>query len=136
MEKLILSFFKEIELYDEDYFNLLKKNTTILHGKYEDIIDFIGVYYINDGKFKLYLPEIKTSKDLLIHVHEYGHALFKEDNEEIFPNILEYLFILKNPELFDIKKELKNIKKELKNSASIKHDIGKKVKYNLLKEKG
>lgn len=132
----IIDFFNSIGLYNEEYFNLIKKNTVIIEGDYDKIKDFIGLYIKDDlTNFKLYLPPLKGSNNLLIYIHEYTNALFPEDDEEIFPNIVESIFLTEYL-MHDkyIKENIEKTKTEIVNSDSEKHTIGKKIKLLCLKE--
>lgn len=125
----IIEFFKNMDLYDETYFNYLKENTKVINMPYRDIIDFVGCFKIDDYHCRLILPKINSFRDELIYVHEYSHALFLDDELEIFPNIMEAYYI--NYYLDDInsKKDIiKELKKELNISVSNNHIVGKKIK--------
>lgn len=134
----IIDFYKSIDLYNEEYFNLIKEKTIILEGKYDEIKDFIGFYpkYENDKliDFRLYLPELIGLNNILIYIHEYCHAIFPEDNSEIFPNIIEATFI---KEYLNIPKKTKEIirktKKQIEDNTSFQHKIGQIVKIKCLK---
>lgn len=137
MERVI-DFFKNMNLYDKDYFEKIKKRTTIYNKPYEEIKDFVGCYPIYKDKeiidFKLILPMINSVADELIYVHEYSHALFLKDKSEIFPNIMEAYFINLYIRNIEIKKELlKNIQIQLENTEDINHKIGIKIKLMNIK---
>ena len=129
----LIDFFKSIGLYDKEYFDEIKTKTTILEGEYDDIKDFIGFYprYENNNltDYKMYLPPLVGLDNILIYVNEYTHALFPEDEEEIFPNIVESIF-LKDYLLHKkyIEQNIEKTNKEIKHSDSDKHIIGKKIK--------
>lgn len=91
----IIDFFKSIGFYNEKYFELMKQNTIILkNDELENKAGFFPIYN-NDEliDFNLYLPELVGLDNILIYIHEYGHALFPDDKSDIFPNILEVLFM-------------------------------------------
>ena len=118
-------FFKKMGFYNKDYFNKIKSRTLIIDDNYENIKEFVGFYPEN---FKLVLPKIKNTRDILIWIHEYSHALFPEDSSELFPNIMESIYI-NNYVNEEEKVELKDyIINELANSNSMSHTISKKIK--------
>ena len=137
----LIDFYKTLDLYDKDYFEKIQKKTFILDDDYNVIKDFIGFYPKYDDNnnlvdFKLYLPHLDGLENILIYVHEYAHALFPDDEDEIFPNIVEAIF-LKDYLLHDkyIEWNIEKTKKELENTDSENHIIGKKVKLKYLKER-
>ena len=130
MDNRIIDFFKEMGFYDEKYFNMIKSNTLVVDKDYEEIYDLVGFY---KEIFKLVLPKIKNERDLLLYVHEYSHALFPEDNSEIFPNLMEAYFINKYFDI-DTKNYLKKITlKEIELSNDLEHTNAKKLKLELIK---
>ena len=93
MKYYIIKFFKSVHLYDEEVFNNIIKNTTIVNMRYEDIKDIVGCYYCkSNNSLKLVLPAIETIQDVLIHIHEYTHAITGSD-DELLPNMMEVFFI-------------------------------------------
>ena len=134
----LIDFFRSIGLYDKEYFDEIKSKTTILEGEYDDIKDFIGFYTKSNNSltdYKLYLPPLVGLDNILIYVNIYTHALFPEDEEEIFPNIVESIF-LKDYLVHKkyIEQNIKQTKEEIKHSDSEKHIIGKKIKILCLEE--
>ena len=135
----LIDFFKSIGLYNEKYFNEIKDKTTILKGEYEKIKDFVGFYPRYEGNslidYKLYLPELNSLDNILIYINIYAHALFPDDDEEIFPNIVESIF-LKDYLVHKkyIEQNIEKTKEEVKHSDSDKHIIGKKIKLLCLEE--
>ena len=118
-------FFKKMGFYNKDYFNKIKSRTLVIDNDYENIKEFVGFYPDN---FKLVLPKIKNTRDILIWIHEYSHALFPEDTSELFPNIMESIYI-NNYVNEEEKVELKDyIINELDSSDSMSHTISKKIK--------
>lgn len=120
----IIDFFESINMYDKDYFDLMKEKTVILTEEYDEIKDKIGFYPIYEENkmidFKLYLPEPIGLKGILVYINQYAHALFPEDKSEIFPNILEVLFLntyLKIPKMTD--KIMNKTKEELDNAKTL-----------------
>lgn len=127
MERVI-NFFKDIGLYNEDYFNRLFQNTKIIDKPYNEIMGFVGCFKVNDF-CKIILPKINSFNDELIYIHEYTHALFLEDNDEMFPNIMEALYINYYVSDINLKKELiLKTNEEIKNSYSKEHSLAKKIK--------
>ncbi len=134
MKNYIINFFKSVDLYDEDIFNDIKKNTTIVYKNYDDIKDIVGCYLSqSNDKVKLILPAIVTIKDVLIHIHEYTHAITKSE-DEILPNMLEALFI---KEYFNKEDIINSIIEETQNeidrSVSSSHTFAKKLKLKFIK---
>ncbi len=138
--QMIINFFKSMNLYDEEYFKYINSQTKIYNIPYFEIKDFVGCYpIIKMDKivgFNIILPKLNTIFDVLIYIHEYSHALDIEDEYEIFPNLMEAIFLvdyLKDDEL--IRQQIKSIRIELDNNKSEKHKIGKNIKLNKLKTK-
>ena len=134
----IIDFYQSIDLYNKDYFDLIKEKTTILKGEYEEIRDFIGFYpkYKNNKliDFKLYLPELIGIENILIYIHEYCHALFPEDKTEILPNIIEAKFIKEYINIPKITNDIiEKTKIKIKKTESVNHKIGQTIKINYLK---
>ena len=131
MNEYVIKFFKDMGFYNEDYFNKIKNNTTVVDKDYNEIIDFVGFY--PDG-FKLVLPKIKTMSDVLIWIHEYSHALFPEDSNEIFSNIMEAYFInMYIEDIEEVKKLKEQFNSSIKKSKSINHVIAQKIKLNIIR---
>lgn len=133
----IIEFFKELGLYDEEYFELIKNKTSIISGDPEKIKEFIGFYpkYENNQicDFKLYLPELKGLDNILIYIHEYTHALFPEDDNEIFPCLMEAMFLkeyLKHEKF--INREILKIQDKLKEKLNKKYSTAYKYKIKYL----
>ena len=127
MPDRIIEFFKNMNLYNEEYFNYLNDNTKVINKPYFEIIDFVGCYKMDDG-CRLILPRINSFEDELIYVHEYSHALFPDDELEIFPNIMEALYI--NKYLDESKKEdlINKLKSDIIKTIDENHLVGKKIK--------
>ncbi len=97
MDKII-TFFKEMGFYNEEYFRKIQNNTKIYNKPYEEIQDFIGCFpFYNEKKeiigFRLILSPLCSIYNERIYIHEYTHALFLEDEGELFPSIMEVLYI-------------------------------------------
>lgn len=137
--EIVINFFKEIGLYNEEYFIKIKNNTIIFNKPYEEIKDFVGCYPIYDDSkivnFKLILPKIRNIYDILIYIHEYAHVLFIDDELEIFPNIMEGMFI--NKYILDSKlcnDMMIHTLQEINNSKSEAHIVGKRIKLLYIKQ--
>ena len=77
---------------------------------------------------------MKTDFEVLIGIHEYTHMLFLDDNSEIFPNLMEAIYINNFIDDISIKKQMFNMTKEqLDRAVDQNHIIGKKVKINSIK---
>lgn len=134
----IVDFFKSINLYDAEYFKKIKEKTIILNGNYIEIKNFIGYYPKYEKNqlvdFKLYLPELIGLENILIYIHQYGYALFPDDESQIFPNILEVLFLntyLKIPTKTN--EIIEKIEHNIKESNNIEYNINQRIKINCLK---
>lgn len=120
----MVDFFKSIDLYNEEIFNYLNNHTEIVSNDKIDIIQ-------ENGEIKLLLPEMIGIDNILIYIYMYTKALFIDDDEDIYPNLVqaiflkEYLKIDKITERYKIKTE-----EEIKNQKTYK--IGKIVKLNYL----
>lgn len=127
----VINFFKEMNLYDEKLFKTLIKNTKIIHRPYEEIKEYVGCFLI-ENQIKIILPDIISKMDELIYVHEYTHALFSEDEDELFPNIMEATYI--NKYFTNEQKEIvvQKAKEIIASSESEEHIVGNKVKLNAI----
>ena len=133
MEKCIIKFFKDLNVYDEKMFDLIEKNTTIVDRNYDEIKDLVGCYIVNN-KPKLLLPKIYSNRDLLIHIHEYTHALTMSDNE-ILPSMMEAFFVrLYIHDKNVINELIAKTNEEIEKSVSKKHTIAKRIKLKYLKK--
>lgn len=131
MEEYIVKFFKDIGFYNKEYFEKISKNTTVVNKDYKEIIDFVGFY---PEKFKLVLPKIKSVSDILIWIHEYSHALFPEDTDELFPNLMEAYYINNYIKDQSIKNSIKSeIELSINKSKCINHTIAQKNKLKMIK---
>ena len=130
MDLYVVDFFKKMGFYNSEYFKQISENTLVVDKDYEEIIDFIGFY---PDTFKLILPKIKTYRDVLIWVHEYSHALFPDDEDEIFPNLMEDQFInmyIDDKEI--IKELLDDNKRQITKSIDLNHTVAKKIKLDTI----
>ena len=134
MKYYIIKFFKSVNLYDEEVFNDIIKNTTIVNKRYEDIKDIVGCYYCKpNNSLKLVLPAIETIQDVLIHVHEYTHAITGSD-DELLPNMMEALFVKQYFNESDIIESIiDDTQDEINKSVSDKHTFAKKLKIQFIK---
>ena len=76
MEKVI-EFFKEKGIYNEEFFNYIKKKVLILPS--DTPLEWFGCFPILDENnnimdIRLSVPEVVTEKNLLVNLHEYYHA--------------------------------------------------------------
>ena len=120
----MVDFFKSINLYNEEIFNYLNNHTEIVPNDKIDIVK-------EKGEIKLLLPEMIGIDNILIYIYMYTKALFTEDEEDIYPNLVQAMFL---KEYLKIDKITENYKKEteeeIKNQKTYK--IGKIVKLNYL----
>ena len=134
----IVEFFKEIVFYDETYFRKIEENTKVYNKPYDEIKEFVGCYPIYNERneiidFKLILPKLDSIDSELIYVHEYTHALFLEDESEIFPSIMEAFYI--NKYARDKRKILLSlIEEQLKKTEDENHIIVLKIKKKIIKD--
>lgn len=127
----VIDFFKEMHLYNETLFQMLKDNTKVIDKPYDEIKDFVGCFLVNDN-IKLVLPKIRSDIDILIYIHEYTHALFIEDRDEIFPNIMEAIYVNKYFREDQKGEFINRTRSIICTSESEKHIIGNEVKLNIL----
>ena len=137
--KAVIDFFKKQNLYNEQYFKKIEANTKIYDRSYEEIKELVGCFPIYDNEnniidVKLILPKIKNIYDVLIYVHEYTHALFIEDENEIFPNIMEAIFINKYCDEQTKAEIIEKTKTEILKETDENHIVGKKVKIMSIKK--
>ena len=126
MRRYMIKFFESVNLYDEDTFNEIIKNTIFVKKRYEEIRDIVGVYFCKpNGSLKIILPEINTYQDVLIHIHEYTHAITKSE-DELLPNMLEALFAMNYFNNSDILNDIASYTEE--------HTFAKKLKLQFLKK--
>ena len=84
MEK-VKDFFKQQNIYNEDFFEYVKDKTVIF--PYDTPLSWFGCFpIIKDGILKdirLAVPEIINEQNLLVNLHEYYHAyeLYNELNQ-------------------------------------------------------
>ena len=132
--KKIIKFFKKNDLYNKDYFDKLIENTIFVNAEYDEMYDLIGCYVEDENKFTIVVPKIKTALDRLICIHEYTHMLFIDDDLEIFPNLMEAMYVNDFIEDKNIKKKiLEDTKEQLSKTTEINHKVGKKIKINSIK---
>ena len=129
----VITFFKEMGFYDYNYFNYIKQNTIVVDKPYEEIEGFVAFY---PDVFKLILPSIKTYRDILIWIHEYSHALFPDDNDEIFPNIMEAFYVINYIDDKDLVDELVDYTiGEISRTKDPNHISAKRMKLNAITRK-
>jgi hypothetical protein len=117
LEKLI-SFYKEVELYDESVFDgIIKRLKVIPNNLVKN--DFFGVFPKIDGNGLLYdfvicVPKINDLNSFLVNLHEFAHAICLYKNlgkvfkvkfmDEVLPKALERIYLNNNEDLETIKK--------------------------------
>jgi len=141
-----INFFKKHNLYDEEIFNYINKNSTRFEYDNEELIPFIGCYYIKNSqdilqKIKLYVPYITNQITVLINIHEYIHAIelykkigkkFKEDNlKEILPMLYERIYIKENPSK-KLEEHLKFLNKKINENSTESYKIALEIQDELL----
>ena len=124
-----INFFKEHNMYDEEMFEYLRKNSTLFDYRDEDMRKNVGCYYALDSKDKLkgialVVPFIDSDKTVLINIHEYAHGItaysklgkkYKHTlDREIVPMLLERIYAMQNPELLQF---IENLNKNIINSS-------------------
>ncbi len=73
----ITNFFKELNIYDENFFEFIDNKIVYLESG-SDILWYGCHPILKDNIIKdirLVVPVVKTEKDLLINIHEITHAL-------------------------------------------------------------
>jgi len=120
----VVDFFQTIGLYNKEIFNYLNNHTEIVP---KDKIDIIQ----ENGEIKLLLPEIKGIDNILVYIYMYTKALFMDDEEDIYPNLAQAIFLKEYLKIDKItEKYKKETEEEIKNQKTYK--IGKIVKLNYL----
>lgn len=151
----IIDFFKRHNLYDEETFDYLSKNATMIDYKDEDQRAMVGCFYILDEKkilkkLKINIPYVYNDITALIDIHELVHGIenypklgkrFKKDiTIEALPILYEKLFILENPsdQLIKYGEYLdgiieKSSEKEYKFALKIREELLKNYNYDVTK---
>lgn len=120
----MVDFFKSIDLYNEEIFNYLNNHTEIVPNDKIAIIK-------KDGDIKLLLPEMIGIDNILVYIYMYTKALFTDDEEDVYPNLVQAMFLKEYLKIDKItEKYKKETEEEIKNSKTYK--IGKIVKLNYL----
>jgi len=120
----MVDFFKSIDLYNEEIFNYLNNHTEIVPNDKIDIIK-------ENEEIKLLLPEMIGIDNILIYIYMYTKALFTEDDEDIYPNLVQAMFLKEYLKIDKITEKCKKeTEEEIKNQKTYK--IGKIVKLNYL----
>lgn len=116
LEKLI-SFYKEVELYDENVFTELIKRLEVIPNNLVGN-DFFGVFPKIDKNGLLYdfvicVPKINDLNSFLVNLHEFAHAICLYKNlgkvfkvkfmDEVLPKALERIYLNNNENLETIK---------------------------------
>ena len=141
-----VNFFKKHNLYNEEMFKYIQKNTTHFDYRDEDQRAFIGCYYTYDKqrilkKIKVCVPFINNQITLLINIHEYIHAieLYKnigkkyeqKDTEETLPMLYELLYYLENPNK-ELEAYLTELNKKITKKSSKAYQIALLIQEELL----
>lgn len=120
----MVDFFKTIGLYNEEIFNYLNNHTEIVPNDEVAIIQ-------ENGNIKLLLPEMIGIDNILIYIYMYTKALFMDDEEDIYPNLVQAMFLKEYLKINKITERCKHeLEEEIKNQKTYK--IGKIVKLNYL----
>ena len=120
----VVDFFQTIGLYNKEIFNYLNNHTEIVP---KDKIDI----FQENGEIKLLLPEIKGIDNILVYIYMYTKALFIDDEEDIYPNLVQAMFLKEYLKIDKITERCKReTEEEIKNQKTYK--IGKIVKLNYL----
>ena len=131
----IISFYRDIGLYDVDLFNTINKKIVVISVENEEDDDIFAVYVKPDGDYKIVLPYIKDIFDELVWVHEIAHIIDIHrfgSTDEKFPNLMESMYINKYVE--DKTEIIKRTEKEIEESASEEHALAKKYKLSKITE--
>ena len=74
--EIVKNFFKEQNIYDENFFRIIKDRIHIL--PYDTPIEWFGVFPILDKDIlidiEIVVPQIVTEQNLLVNLHEFYHA--------------------------------------------------------------
>ena len=107
----IVDFFKRHNMYDEEMFNYLENNTTMLDYRDPEQRDFVGCFYIQNKKnilraLHINIPYVYDELTALIDVNGITHGIesyyrigkkFKKNiTIEVLPILYEKLYILDN----------------------------------------
>lgn len=153
--KNLIEFFKRHNMYDEEIFNYLQKNSIMIDYNDPEQKDFVGCFYILDKNdilkdLKLSLPYVNNEKTMLISIHEITHGIenymkigkkfIKDITIESLPLLYEKLYIIENPseELIKYSEYLDKLitdecDKEYKFALAIRDELIKKYTYNMKK---
>ena len=126
-EDRVILFYRRIGLYNETLFKKIK-DSTILIGRYDP--DFCGIFLKDDGTYRVVLPMINSVFDELVWVHEYAHAMILDIEDEVFPNIMESMFI--NMFVDDKTPFIDKTQEEIQRSKSEKHTLAKRIKLSII----
>jgi len=109
----IIDFFKEHNMYDQEMFKYLQKQSDMVDYDDPDQRYFVGCFYILDKSgtrltdLRLNLPYINSEETMLISVHELTHAIFnypkigkkfkKDITIETLPLLYEKIYANEHP---------------------------------------
>lgn len=141
-----INFFKKHNLYDEQVFDYLRKNSIQFNYLDEDKHPYIGYHYLTDKNGKLtkiilFVPFVDNYHAVLINIHEYIHGItlynklgkkVKNDKgAEILPLLYEKLYLLENPnnnlEIFH-----DNLNERITENSPIEYKIALEVQKEML----
>lgn len=146
-EKLV-SFYKEIGLYDEEKFNKIQRKIKRLPHSSKGY-DFYGVFpKINKNglleNFVICAPNFSDVDTFLINVHEFAHGLYLMENinktfktscmDEMLPKAIERIYLIGHEKDEVIKSYNDKDIKTLQNNTSINHKNAILMQFLIAKE--
>ena len=144
----LIEFFKSHNMYEQEVFEYLQKQSTMIDYDDPEQRCFVGCFYILDKKGKLNglrlnLPYVNSEETMLISIHELTHGFenyqkigkkFKKDiTIEALPLLYEKIYILENPsdKLIQYSKFIDQIITE---KSEKEYRFGLKIREELLKQ--
>ena len=112
IDKKLIEFFKKHNLYEEEIFDYIRNNLTLVDYDDDTQNIFIGCYYMTDKKnilkgFKLYVPRIYNDITMIVSIHEFVHAIISykylgkkyivDITSEALPMLYEKIYINEHP---------------------------------------
>ncbi len=107
-----IEFLKEHGIYDKEVVSYFHENSFRFDYLDEEFREFIGVYYMTNGKellgIRAYVPYMNDDKTVLINIHEYIHVLMNYNDinkntnvlykdREVLPIFYEKVYVKENP---------------------------------------
>ena len=141
-----IKFFKRHNLYNEEIFNYLKNNSTLIDYLDTDARSSIGYHVFNQNNrlqsINLCVPFINNQITILINIHEYLHGLILYQylgkkyqigpDTETLPILYESIYISENPTQ-QLQDYLNNINKAiLRNDCPLQYKIAVAIQPELL----